>query len=1123
MRVKTKFLLLMLAILVGLSAVGFLLSEYYLSRINQHWAVELTEQRVQFDKQRTLQPLLREIELARALAAEPAVIALAMHEHDPVIRQQAFKVMEQYRLKFSDHSYFAAMAQSGHYYFNSADKQAAAQLPVYTLSRNNATDQWFFTTIAGGKEYQINVETSSRLGVTKAWVNVLIKSGKQVLGVVGTGIDINSFIKQTVDADQSGFYNLFIDGDMAIQLDQDASLIDYGSIAKQNSQRSKLDLLLKNPLDIENLRQVMRQLELSDGKIATLVVNFKGEPHLLGVAYLPKLGWFDLTLMSNKTLSAVAETAFVPVLFALLFALALLAVSIALHYWVLRPVSRLRSAMLAIQQGHYETDPPLVGSGEIYDLSLKFKAVVEFVRNANSLMQYKDSQQTQFEQFRSDILERLTGDEPLASVLKAIVLGIEQLNPRMMCSILLLDADGKHLGNIVAPSLPAAYNESIDGVEIGVGVGSCGTAAFTGQRVIVDDILTHPYWVDYKELATSAGLGACWSQPILSSSAQVLGTFAIYHHEAHTPEPADIGLIEQAAHLASIAISRKQAENELKIAATAFESQEGMIVTNTSNIILRVNHAFTKITGYSAVDAIGQSARFLSSGRQDKAFYQKMWDSVNNIGAWEGEIWNRRKNGEIYPEHLTISAVKNNDGIVTNYVATLTDITKSKAASDEIKNLAFYDPLTQLPNRRLLLDRLTQATAASGRSKQIGALLFLDLDHFKTLNDTLGHDVGDMLLQQVATRLRSCVRETDTVARIGGDEFVLLLEDLDANALAAAAHTETVAEKILYALGQPYQLGIHLCYSTPSIGATLLGYHEYGVDELLKQADIAMYEAKNSGRNMLRFFDPKMQEAIDNRVHMEFELRNAIEQQQFQLHYQIQVDDSGVGLGAEALIRWQHPQRGIISPINFIPLAEETGLILPIGQWVLDAACAQLKSWGQHELTRKLTLSVNVSAKQLHQPGFVAQVHSAVTRHDINPSLLNLELTESMLLENIDGMIVSMNLLKDIGIRFELDDFGTGYSSLQYLKKLPLYRVKIDQSFVRDIAIDSSDRALVHTIITMAHSLDLEVIAEGVETEDQRQFLQANGCNHYQGYFFSKPVPLDQFEALLGIRRLLVN
>lgn len=1110
----------MLAILVGVTAAGWLLSEYYLSRINQQWAVQLAEQRVLFDKQRILQPMLTEIELARALAAEPAILDLAMNEHDPVIRQKAVQIMEQYRHKFSDHSYFAAIGASGHFYFSSDDNPLTSPRPNYTLSSSKASDQWFFAAMTSGRDYQVNVDSNTRLDVSKVWVNVLIKRGTQVLGVIGTGIDINTFIKQTVDVNQTGLYNIFVDGDMAIQLDQDPSRMDYASIGKENSQRAKLDVLFKNPADIVNLRQVMRQLKNSDGKVVTLVVNFKGEDHLLGVAYMPRLNWFDLTLMSNKTLPAFTESAFVPLLFGLLFLLALLAVSIALHYWVLSPIAKLRGAMLEMQQGNYETNPPLVGSGELYDLSLKFKAMVEYVRHANNVLQYKDSQRTQFEQFRSDILERLTGDEPLDDVLKAIVLGVEQLNPKMMCSILLLNADGKHLGNIVAPSLPAFYNEAIEGIEIGIGVGSCGTAAFTAKLVIVDDIASHPYWADYIELAQAAGLNACWSQPILSSSAQVMGTFAIYHSDVHTPLATDILMIEQAARLASIAIQRKQAENELKIAATAFESQTGLIVTNASNIILRVNQAFTKITGYSALEAVGESPRFLHSGRQDEAFYQEMWESVDAKGTWEGEIWNRRKNGEIYPQHLTISTVRNDAAIITNYVATITDITQSKAASDEIKSLAFYDPLTKLPNRRLLLDRLTHASAASVRSKRIGALLFLDLDHFKTLNDSLGHDVGDLLLQQVAARLVSCIRETDTVARIGGDEFVLLLEDLGEHVIAAAARTETVAEKILFALGQPFQLGMHLCYSTPSIGATLFGDQLLSVDELLKQADIAMYEAKNSGRNMLRFFDPKMQETIDSRVFLEYELRNAIEQEQFQLHYQIQVDANGLGLGAEALIRWLHPERGMIFPFHFIPQAEETGLILPIGQWVLDQACAQLKSWEQHELTRHLTLSVNVSAKQLHQPGFVAQVQSSVMRHAINPSLLNLELTESMLLENVDGMITSMKLLQILGIRFELDDFGTGYSSLQYLKKLPLHRVKIDQSFVRDIAIDSSDRALVHTIITMAHSLDLEVIAEGVETEDQRQFLKDNGCNHYQGYLFSKPLPLDQFEAMLGLSEL---
>ncbi|MDP1595830.1 MAG: EAL domain-containing protein [Methylotenera sp.] len=560
---------------------------------------------------------------------------------------------------------------------------------------------------------------------------------------------------------------------------------------------------------------------------------------------------------------------------------------------------------------------------------------------------------------------------------------------------------------------------------------------------------------------------------------------------------------------------RKQAENELKIAATAFESQEGIIVTDANSIILRVNHAFTATTGYTSEEAVGQTPRLLSSGRQDKAFYEVMWEHLNQTGAWEGEIWNRRKSGDIYPEHLMITAVKDASGIVTNYVATLTDITMSKAASDEIKSLAFYDPLTRLPNRRLLLDRLQQALASSTRSGQRGALLFLDLDHFKTLNDSLGHDIGDLLLQQVASRLRNCVREGDTVARLGGDEFVVLLEDLSEQSIDAATQTEVIAQKILTALNQPYQLGTHEYHSTPSVGATLFNDHDAELEIILKQADIAMYQSKTEGRNTLRFYDPKMQEAITTRVDMERELRKATAQQQFQLYYQIQVDNTGRPFGAEALIRWLHPERNMIPPFQFIPLAEETGLILPIGQWVLETACAQLKIWHQNAHYRDFVLSVNVSAKQFHQANFVTQVQETMQRHGIDPTKLKLELTESMLVKNIDDIIEKMNALSQIGVRFSLDDFGTGYSSLQYLKKLPLSQLKIDQSFVRDIATDDSDRAIVRTIITMASSLDISVIAEGVESEEQRQYLLDNGCANFQGYLFGKPVPIDEFESLL--------
>jgi diguanylate cyclase (GGDEF)-like protein/PAS domain S-box-containing protein len=446
-------------------------------------------------------------------------------------------------------------------------------------------------------------------------------------------------------------------------------------------------------------------------------------------------------------------------------------------------------------------------------------------------------------------------------------------------------------------------------------------------------------------------------------------------------------------------------------------------------------------------------------------------------------------------------------------IGTHTDITSRKAAEDEIKNLAFYDPLTLLPNRRLLLDRLQHAMLSSTRSGREGALLFIDLDNFKTLNDTLGHEIGDLLLQQVAERLVACVREGDTVARLGGDEFVVMLKDLSDQDLEAAAQTEVIGNKILGALNKPYQLATHEYRNSASIGAALFNEHERDIEELLKQADIAMFQAKKEGRNTLRFFDPQMQDAIISRVKMERELIKALEDQQFELYFQIQIDSSNRPLGAEALIRWAHPERGLLSPLQFIPLAEETGLILPIGQWVLETACAQLKVWQQDTLTRDLILAVNVSAKQFRQANFVNQVKTTLQHHEVNPMRLKLELTESLLLENIQDTIATMNALNELGVRFALDDFGTGYSSLQYLKKLPLDQLKIDQSFVRDIATESSDRAIMRTIIAMARGLNMDVIAEGVETEEQRQLLLNKGCNNFQGYLAGKPVPIEQFEA----------
>jgi diguanylate cyclase (GGDEF)-like protein/PAS domain S-box-containing protein len=563
---------------------------------------------------------------------------------------------------------------------------------------------------------------------------------------------------------------------------------------------------------------------------------------------------------------------------------------------------------------------------------------------------------------------------------------------------------------------------------------------------------------------------------------------------------------------------QKQAEEMLRIGAIAFESQSGMIVTDSNAVILRVNKAFTTLTGYREQEALGQTPHMLSSGRHDKDFFKAMWNTLKATGHWQGEIWNRRKNGMIDAEWLTIVAVVAPDGSITHYVGTFSDITNNKDAVAEIHRLAYYDPLTHLPNRRLLEERLGQELAPTTRNGLHGAILFLDLDKFKMLNDTRGHDAGDQLLIEVARRLRAAVREGDIVGRMGGDEFVVLLVDLSADAEEAATVSRQVGLKLLDTLAQPYKFDDYDFHCTASIGIRIYRDQKV-VEELLRHADLAMYQAKTAGRNTLRFFDPVMQLIVTAQANMEKDLHCALEQNQFKLYYQSQVRKNGQIIGAEVLLRWQHPERGLLSPPDFIPLAEKNSLILPIGQWVLDAACSQLKTWESHSHNRHLQLAVNVSARQFRQPDFVSKVQQALGNNAINPQLLKLELTESLVLDDINDTIVKMHELRRIGVRFSLDDFGSGYSSFSYLTQLPLDQLKIDQSFVHNIGLKSNDAIIVQTILGMAQNLGIEVIAEGVETEVQRAFLEQHGCPAFQGYLFSKPLPIEGFEQLLRLYR----
>jgi diguanylate cyclase (GGDEF)-like protein/PAS domain S-box-containing protein len=577
--------------------------------------------------------------------------------------------------------------------------------------------------------------------------------------------------------------------------------------------------------------------------------------------------------------------------------------------------------------------------------------------------------------------------------------------------------------------------------------------------------------------------------------------------------PKDISDMAHAFNSMMVVLEEREAA--LSVAAIAFEIEEGMIVTDQDEVIIRVNRVFTSLSGYSADEAIGKNLSMLKFDREDAEFYPRMREILHRNNYWQGEIWNRRKNGETYPEWLTITAVVGKDGRITNYICAFFDITERKQAEEKIHNLAFYDPLCQLPNRRLLFDRLHQAVTTSARNKSCAGLLFIDLDNFKILNDTRGHDIGDLLLIEVGHRLRTCIRDSDTLARLGGDEFVVLLEGLSEDRTEAAVQARGVGEKMLIDIHQPYMLKDIEHYSTASIGISLFANYRQNLDDLLKQADTAMYAAKKAGRNTLRFFDPAMQEALEMRSQLEAGMRKALPKHEFKLYYQVQVDSMQHPIGAEALIRWEHPEQGLISPDKFIPVAEDAGLILPLGQWILQTACGQLKEWESNPLTRELTLAVNVSARQFRQPGFVEQVSKVIEQTLINPSLLKLELTESTVLENVADTIIKMHALKKIGVRFSMDDFGTGYSSLAYLTQLPLDQLKIDQSFVRNIGTKSTDAMIIQTIIGMANNLGIEVIAEGVETDAQHDFLSGAGCWFYQGYLFGRPVPVKEFTALL--------
>lgn len=555
------------------------------------------------------------------------------------------------------------------------------------------------------------------------------------------------------------------------------------------------------------------------------------------------------------------------------------------------------------------------------------------------------------------------------------------------------------------------------------------------------------------------------------------------------------------------------------------EERLQQLAARLTNTLESITDAFITLDHTWRFTYINKEAeRLLRSCRQD-LLGKNVWDEFQELTGTVFEFEYRRALREhrtvefeaLYPPlglWFEVHAYPSEEGLAIYFQ----DITERKQAEIDIQRLALYDPLTLLPNRRLLLDRLHQAMAACTRSHEMGAVLFLDLDNFKTLNDTLGHDIGDQLLQQVASRLTASIREGDTVGRFGGDEFVVILERLSERTEEAAMQAEAVGEKILFSLNQPYWLsGNHEHHSTSSIGITLFGEHRAHdtADDVMKRADLAMYEAKDRGRNTLRLFDPAMQATINARSELESEMREGLQRQEFVPYYQPQMDAEGRLTGAEALMRWRHPRLGVISPADFIPVAEDTGLIVPLGRSMLEAVCAQLASWAERPETAHLSLAVNISARQFHHPAFVEQVLEVLDNSGANPEKLKLELTESMLLQDMEEAIIKMRVLKTRGVGFSLDDFGTGYSSLYYLRRLPLEQIKIDQRFISELHSDPSDAAIVRTIVILAGNLGLSAIAEGVETEAVREVLARQGCHAYQGYLFAPPLPIGKLETFM--------
>jgi len=727
--------------------------------------------------------------------------------------------------------------------------------------------------------------------------------------------------------------------------------------------------------------------------------------------------------------------------------------------------------------------------------------------------QLSDSEKERILGFQQAILESIAHGHDHMKVINDVCILAEQLLPNSVASVMLLDAAGELLNVHAAPSLGPESIAKLNGLRPGPGAGSCGNVVYCKEPVFVPDTFTDPRWHDLRQLAIDFNLMACWSVPVRTSGRKIVGTFALSSFERRHPRPFHKKMLQIGASIIGIVLERSHQADSLRLMGKVFESsREGIMITDSELRVVSVNPAFCAMTGHDSVDLVGDLPGFLSRGPDHGNILPEIQPGLKAQGHWHGEVWNRRKDGSVFPEWLSVSAVRDSEERVTHYVGFHFDISERKAAEARIHFLAYHDSLTELPNRLLARERLGLAMAHADRAGAKAALLFLDLDSFKTINDSLGHFVGDALLKEVARRLDACTRATDTLSRQGGDEFLIVLSNVRKPEDIAG-----VAEKIMREVLAPFVIEGHALTTSVSMGVAVYPDDGRDFETLLKKADMAMYEAKAAGRNTYRCFTAAMNTDAVQHLNMRNGLRGALERDEFVLHYQPQVDlESGKTIGAEALLRWNHPEQGLVSPASFIPVAENSGLIVPIGDWVLREACRQAMQWSSVEGRSDLIVAVNLSAAQFQRGDLEKTVSAALAESGLDPARLELELTESILIRDSENVLATVRRLKSIGVKLSIDDFGTGYSSLAYLKRFAVDKLKIDQSFVRGMADDANDAAIVAAVIQMSRSLGLTTIAEGVENERVRDLLLERGCDEAQGYFFARPMPAESLARHLA-------